>query len=252
MESAVIPIIKYIHKTRPIINKTTRATFFSFRHRTVRLARLGGCLLEELLDIGFHRLGRVGRLISLQHVAFSIHQELVKIPANIGCSVVVGGLRFQVLVYLSRIGSIDVGLFKKDELFAHFFVVLLDKVQNLFRSSGLLPSELVARKCENLESLTTVFVKEFGELGIAYFGVASFAGHIDHQQDVALELRHLNGGITRGHQALVLTSVQARGRDRRLATVHDAGESVLRRRHGSSEKARHRGCCFVCCDDEDL
>lgn len=159
-------------------------------------------LFQKLFNGLLHRKGRFFGTISLSRVSFVIHQELSKVPHHIGRSIFKRQALLQEGKDFASISSVDIGLFKKDNLIGGRSVLGRRGLDVLCRTR-FLTSELVARKGQNLETLLAKFIVQLAQLCVLSLGQASFRCDIDDDQDIALELIH-------GHRGAIEKAVMQR------------------------------------------
>jgi hypothetical protein len=73
-----------------------------------------------------------------------------KVPTNIQSPIGVRSQWFDKGIDFPCLCTIDIRFLKENELLRHVRIKLLDKIQYFFIGTGLLRSELIAGKCENL------------------------------------------------------------------------------------------------------
>ena len=105
--------------------------------------------------------------------------DLTKVPTNIARAICVRQLFLEVGKYFTRIRSVHICFLEKNQFFRHVRIEFFDKLNDLRMSSRFLPTKLIARKCQDFQSASTVIVSELGQLGIVGFGQSSFRGNID-------------------------------------------------------------------------
>ena len=146
-------------------------------------ARLAEMRLESFADVfGCHL-----RPEALQDLAVASNQELGEVPGDVFVSLFVGISLLEEAIDVRCSVSIDVDLREERKVGVVF---RLCELQDLRIRSGLLRSELIARKTEHAESVR-LFVK--GTQTCVLTGEASTTGDVDDQTELAFELREPDG-----------------------------------------------------------
>jgi hypothetical protein len=174
-------------KSRELEEPSCRLT----RRKRKGLSALAISLLQKLLDGFLHRYGGVLGAISLSRGSFVIHKELSKIPHHIGRSVFKWKAFLQERKHFTSICSVNIGLFKKDNLIggrSKFGGSRLD----ILGGPGLLATELVAGKGQDFETFVPELIGEFPQLCVLSLGQTSFRRNVYDDQDIALELFHVH------------------------------------------------------------
>jgi hypothetical protein len=166
---------------------------------------------------------------------------LTEIPSNGLGAILIGQLFLQKSKNFSSVCPIDISLLKKDKLFGHVLIELLDKLQNFLRSAGLLCSKLIAWKGQNLESTSRVLIVYFGQLGIVFLGQTSFGGYIDDHDDVAFVGGHGCFVSGLGHDESVDEFVEGGFGSANIFSKHDTVDAVLE----AFEKKAHDVCAAM-------
>jgi hypothetical protein len=131
----------------------------------------------------FGNLFRRGRRRESAHdVAVSIHEELLEIPGDVGAVTLTRLCCLEHLIELGSPVAVDLDLGEHREVDVE---LRRDELEDLLIGSGLLSSELVARKTEDLDLVELVMQRT---QTCVLRGEASSAGDIDNEEHLATEL----------------------------------------------------------------
>ena len=111
----------------------------------------------------------------------AVDEELGEVPRDLGVALFVRLLGSQEAVEIAGAVAVDLDLLEYRELDAE---ARASELEDLFVAAGLLPPELVARECQDVESARAILLMK-GMQTCILGCQPSLTGNIDHQADLA-------------------------------------------------------------------
>lgn len=151
------------------------------------------------------------------------HEKLAEVPHDILGSICEGKLFLQVREDFPCIFPIDIRLLEKCELIPG--TKFLHKLQDFIRRPWLLSTKLIAGEGKHLEPTAAILIGQANELCVISLGQASFGGHINDTENIALVLFH---GNFRPVDEPILQSEEVGFRNFWLFAIHGSCDEGLR------------------------